>query len=409
MSNKRPIRVMFYDDGFYASTGYGRVAKELSTRLAADPKYEVFNLNIIDKRPLRIDQNVSILPIFGLRQNPQKSGYISSIVNTVSMLSPDVIIPICDAFFIERDGFNKINFGDTIKIMPYVPVDSNFLGKGSIPTFEKAHRILVQSEFGKQEIEKAGFKAHVFRHGVNQDVFKPDTERKRQVKQRLGITDEKVFLFIGRNTKRKRVERLIRSFALFLRDNPEAKVKLIMHGSNYDEVTNNIYERIASEEEYFDVDITPHIIFPYKDHQLGTGEVEEKIVDLYHAADWTVSMSSGEGTGLMSLESFAMGIPTIYPMNSNWEEILGEGEGNIRERGLTVKALEDVFVGLGCTQPLPSYEDGALQLELAYNMDESMYNAMSENAIEWVKEDANWDKITQELKLHIRKVRNNEQ
>lgn len=410
MSKQKPIRVMFYDDGYYTTTGYGRVAKELSTRLAQDPKYEVFNLNIIDKTPMRVDNKVTILPIYGLRQDPVKTGYISSIVNTVSMIQPDVFIPICDAFFIDRDGLNKINFSSNIKFMPYVPIDSNHLGKGSIPTFQKSDRILVQSEFGKEEIEKEGFVSHVFRHGVNKEVFHPDAERRRMVRQRFGITDEKVFLFVGRNTKRKRIERLIRGFALFLKQNPDAKIKLIMHGSNYDDYANNIYERIESEETLFDVDILPHIIFPYKDHQLGQGVSDDKIVDLYHAADWTVSMSSSEGTGLMSLESFALGIPTIYPKNSNWKEILGqETTKGFCERGLAVESLEDVFVGLGCTQPLSSYDDLAKKLKIAYDYPEDSYKMMSENAINWVKENADWDTIVQELKLHIRKVRNGEQ
>ena len=409
MSNQKPLRIMFYNDGFYSTTGYGRVAKELSTRLAKDKKYEVFNLNIIDKTPLRIDNNVTILPTFGGRQDPVKSGYISSIVNTISMIQPDVFIPICDAFFIDRDGLNKINFGNRLKLMPYVPVDSNFLGKGSLPTFQKANRILVQSEFGKQEIEKEGFKAHVFRHGVNQELFKPDTERRRVSRQRLGITDEKTFLFIGRNTKRKRIERLIRGFAIFIKNNPGVKVKLILHGSNFDEFANNIYERIDNEEKLFDIDILPHIIFPYKDHQLSQGVSEEKIIDLYHAADWTVSMSSGEGTGLMSLESFACGIPTIYPKNSNWKEILGdESSTGFCERGLAVESIEDTFVGIGCTQPLSSYNDLANKLLIAYNYPKESYELMRENALEWVKENANWDTIVQELKLHIRKVRNND-
>lgn len=405
--NTEPIRVMFYNDGFHSTSGYGRVTKELSTRLAKDPNYEVFSLNIVDRRPLTVVDNVTLCPTFGVRENPKKSGYLSSVVNTISFVKPHVFIPICDAFFLDRDGLNDINFGDFVKYMPYVPVDSNNLGKGSKATFDKADRILVQSEFGKQEIKKGGYESYVFRHGINQEKFKPDSKRRKTIRQRFGIMDdEKVFLFIGRNNKRKRIERLIRGFALFVKNNPDAKVKLILHGSKYDDFANNIYERIETEEELYNVDIYDKIFFPYKDHMLGHGVDEEKIIDLYHAADWTVSMASGGGTELLSYEGFAMGLPTIYPKNSMWEEMLGVtvSDNNLCERGFSVESTEDVFVGLGCTQPLPSYNSLAKTLETVYNLDDKTYNSLSNNCLKKIKEEANWDIIVDELKGHIKKV-----
>ena len=406
-----PIRVIFYNDGFEQTSGYGKVTRELATRLAKDSNYDVYSLDIVDKNPMRVIDNVTVLPIHGMREDAIRTWYISSMVNTFSLIKPHVIIPVCDAFLIERDGFNKINFGKGIKVMPYVPVDSNNIAKGSDTTFKKAHRILVQSEFGQKEILKNGFKSHVFRHGVDMKKFKPDSERRSKIRKQFNIADdEKVFLFIGRNTKRKRPEWLIRGFALFVKNNPDAKVKLIMHGSRYNDYADNIYEQIEREEILHDVDLTDKIFFPYKDHTLGKGESEDKIIDLYHAADWTVSMASGEGTGLMSLESFACGIPTIYPMNSNYEEILGPTSPgyNLHQRGYTVNALEDIFVGLGCTQPLPSYNDLSKVLSYAYNLDETTYEQLSQNCLAWVKENADWDEKVKELKNHIFKVMINE-
>ena len=293
--NKEPIRVMFYDDGFYSSTGYGRVARELTTRLAKDKNYEVTNINITDTTPLRVVDDVTLLPAFGIRMEAIKSGFLASIVNSISVTHPDVFIPICDAFYLERDGLSRIDF-KSIKFMPYIPIDSNNIADGSDSIIKKADRLLVQSEFGKNELAKANYKSHVFRHGVDRDKFFPDDKRRQTIRQKFGIMDDVVtFLFIGRNSPRKQMHRLLRGFAKFVKSNPDIKVKLMLHGSNYDDVMKNIHTQIDREEEMFDVDLYDKIVFPYKDHTLGTGEVEDKIIDLYHAADWTVSMAQGEG------------------------------------------------------------------------------------------------------------------
>jgi len=399
----RQIKVMFYVDGYKQTTGYSRVVRNLAKRLAKDDKYMVICQDLVDFSPSSIeDGKVLRLPSMGLRQKPEQTPFLAGVLNHINLLKPDVFIPVTDAFLMTADGLDKLDFG-SVKLMPYIPIDSKIVPDTSAGILQKADKILVQSEFGREELSKQEFDSIVFRHGVETDKFKENKERRQAVRKELCIDDDTtVFLFIGRNSQRKRLEWLIRAYADYRVNHPETKTLLVLHGSNYDSGSNNIRKRINFESARIGINLDEYIEIPYEDHNLGAGVTEDKLIDLYHACDWTISGSSGEGTGLLSLEGFANGKPTIYPKNSNWKETVGKNN----ERGLAVDNCATLFTGLMTEQQLFDNDEMVKTIYEAVTIPEDKYLEKVENAKQWVSINANWDKLTNELKVHIGDVLN---
>ena len=381
-------------------------------RLARDRRFCVGIQDASSKDPITAQNRVTIFPSFGFRADPQESGFVRSLAHHISIFAPEVFIPIGDAFILARDGLDKLGYGKTMQLMPYIPIDSNVVPSSSDLILNNAQKILVQSRFGKEELELAGYdNVHVLRHGVNFEEMYVDEETRMQSRLEFGIDDDViVFLFVGRNSRRKRMDRLIRAYADSVKGNSGHKTKLILHGSDYNEPIYDIYKRIAFEEKRLDVDLSDNILIPHKVHKLGFGVDFDEIKKLYAACDWTVSASSGEGTGLLSLESFCAGRPTIYPENSNYLEILGDSRSLddkphfIRERGLSVKSPFLDFTGMMTEQWICDINELSSVISEACNIyknDQLLYRDMVENARKWVLENSDWINLVEELKHHI--------
>ena len=131
--------------------------------------------------------------------------------------------------------------------------------------------------------------------GVDLSLFRPLDQR--QVRERLGLNGEKVFLYVGRLEPLKGLELLLHTAAL-LETCQEFRVLVVGGAANGEEEVNRL-RRLAK---------TLHV----EDVVQFIGRVDHEELPLYYnAADVCVVPSYYESFGLAALESMACGTPVV--------------------------------------------------------------------------------------------------
>jgi len=181
-------------------------------------------------------------------------------------------------------------------------------------TVSECQRIVVATEKEKQQLiayygalpDKIG----VVPCGVNMGLFKPVD--KITARQKLGFTDEKIVLFVGRIDPLKGIDKLIRSISLL--KNSE-KIRLVVVGG--DENSQPELEKLKNLADELNI----------RDHVDFRGLVkQEKLPYFYSAADICVVPSYYESFGLVPLESLACGTPVVATDVGDLRNIIKHGE-----------------------------------------------------------------------------------
>lgn len=180
--------------------------------------------------------------------------------------------------------------------------------------------IVAMSQFGMRALMKRGLSnVSCVPHGIEMDVFKPllmhdvDTLRREHM-----VDGHFVVIFVGRNTKRKRVDHLLTIFAKMLQATGNgAKIKFILK-------TEEKYSHISVTE--FAASLDAEFGTNLKDHYLLFDEklMAKQLNELYNMAHVGISATGGEGFGLTTLECVAAGVPVIIGRHSTSEEILND-------------------------------------------------------------------------------------
>lgn len=171
------------------------------------------------------------------------------------------------------------------------------------------------------------------------------TEESIPITKLPGITKGKyVFGFIGQNLGvRKRIERLLNAYYIFIKDSRQLKDRTILHLHTMPIAVNGInLIKIIQELGIYD-----NVIFSYGTYR-SSAWTDESMNILYNTFDVNTSASSSEGFGLGTLESMACGIPNIGPDCSSFTELIGKDE---TKRGLLANIGEWQMIQDGCLLP----------------------------------------------------------
>lgn len=179
-----------------------------------------------------------------------------------------------------------------------------------------AKKIIAVSEFTKSEITSLynsvpESKVKVIYNGYSNDLYKPlpDLNERQAILSKYGF-DYPYFLYVGRLEKKKNTVTLIEAFALFIEENPDSPMHLVLIGNagyGYDEVKYVI-------EEF---DLSGRVIMP--------GWLDEADLPyIFNAASAFVFPSKHEGFGIPVLQALACGVPAIISDLPVLREIVGE-------------------------------------------------------------------------------------
>jgi D-inositol-3-phosphate glycosyltransferase len=206
-------------------------------------------------------------------------------------------------------------------------------------TIQDCQRIVVATDREKQDLlyyyAASEEKIDVIPCGVNMELFKPVD--KMAARQKLGITDEKILLFVGRIDPLKGIDKLIQTMPL-LKNSGNVKL-LVVGGDENCRVELEKLKKLSRE-----LNIQGYVDF--------RGLVkQEQLPYFYSAADVCVVPSYYESFGLVPLEALACGTPVVATDVGDLKNIIKTGEtGYVVENNSPEKLAESISLVL--SQPL---------------------------------------------------------
>jgi len=160
-----------------------------------------------------------------------------------------------------------------------------------------------------------GDKIKVVFNGLSREIFPMSENELQNIKDKYGVPDKKVILFVGNIQERKGIGNLIEAFKLI---SEKVDSVLVIVGSGRSDAYIATIERLG---------VRSNVIF--------TGRVDDKdLIGFYHIADVFVLPSLLEGFGLVILEAMAAGKPIIASNSGGIPEIVESGvHGDLVEPG----------------------------------------------------------------------------
>jgi len=226
-------------------------------------------------------------------------------------------------------------------------------------------RIIALSEHNVRLILQIGASTKnivIVPNGVNIDEYMK-LQRSKKILAELG-SDGPVLLYIGRIDWNKRLEKVVESMPLILKEFPSAKFVIV--GPDYAKYTNQLLD-LARKLKV--------------EHSLViTGKVpRKKLLEFYSMANVFLLPSSYEGFGLSMLEAISGKIPVIASPSG--------GPGDILTHGVDALLLEE---------PTP---EEIFKSVYGVLTDQELRETLVKNAFEVVKKKYTWKSVVDELEL----------
>jgi len=178
-----------------------------------------------------------------------------------------------------------------------------------------------------------------------------------------------MLLYVGRIDWNKRLEKIIESMPVILKDFPSAKFVVV--GPDYSNHVNKLLDIAKRLEVRHSIVITGNVS-------------REKLAEFYSAADLFLFPSSYEGFGLSMLEAMSSRVPVIASPSG--------GPGDILEHGVNAWLLKE---------PTSNEISNAVCAVLT---DHRLRENLVENAFEMVKEKYTWKNVVDELEMIYEEV-----
>ena len=243
--SERKKRVLFQSDFTLSKTGFGRNAKAVLSYLYSSGEYEILHYcGGLNKNHSSLSQtpwkSVGCLP-----DNPREVEYLErdpkafrmasygalELDNIIKEFKPDVYFAVQDIwgvdYAVEKDWFRYTNS------VIWTTLDSLPLLQTSLDIAPSVKNYWIWSDFATKELHNLGHEHVETVHGALEDKFfrrLPDEDKVNLRRMNNLPNDYFIIGFVFRNQLRKSIPNLMEGFALFKKENPEAKdAKLLLH------------------------------------------------------------------------------------------------------------------------------------------------------------------------------------
>ena len=247
---------------------------------------------------------------------------------------------------------------------------------------------LVMSQFGAEELARAGVSSTYIPIGVDTDSWRPAAPDERQMlRQNLGAKDDTfVVLTVADNQERKNLSRSMEIFADFAKDNPHSQYWLVTrHHSPVGWKLEDLAQDLGIMDKTFIWDRG----MPFKN-----------LWGLFAAADCFLLTSKAEGLAMPVLEAMAMRLPVIGTDCTAIREHLSNNRGMLIEPDYKIV---DPF-GNGYRY-FASRQDGTKALRQLASLNKETVETMILDGAQRYALARNWAKSGQVLTEAIEKVR----
>jgi glycosyltransferase involved in cell wall biosynthesis len=304
------VKILWMSDPPTFFTGFGTVTKEILTRLMHTCRYQIACVGWgydgwpYDRQEIPFD----IYP----SNNPNLNR--DTLIRVLEEYQPDILITLGDIWMVDWivDLPNRSRF----KFMPYFPLDgaplyppwARFIRNADFPvTFSKFTQKIIQTVLPDVHID-------LIYHGVDTRAFHPIDEYQRPAE----LKNKFIVGCVARNQPRKNLPSLIKAFARFCEDKPEAV--LYLH-TNPDDIGWDILDLLKRYRVFNRTCIS-------KSASIQKALTKNKLNEIYNLFDVMVLPTAGEGFGLPILEAMAAGVPVIATDYTSCVELL-EGRGEL--------------------------------------------------------------------------------
>lgn len=401
-----PISVVFFSNGPHFPTGYGKVIREITSRLSKDPD---FNVSIIDE--LASHQGArewNGIPVYGL-QLPIKGGQkdrsetAKATSEALKEIRPDILVFLEDSFTLHNLGFDGMVKTPFKKVF-YIPLDGGWIPETGINAIRVMDGLVAMSKFTANNLKREGFDSEVIWHGVDTEKFRPvSNDEQARVKQQLGFKPDDVLIYnYGRNSNiRKNNQGLLWSMAKYLSEAPDNHY-FLMHTLKPDYPGNNLIDYIDRHLTLeFGEDVTSRIMFsPFRQENPAT---DDQMAAMIMASDLVVTASTGEGFGLIMAEAMACAKPIVSNEYTTPVELLDEEVDGIGKRGYLVPTETKFVAGLNTEHGYTDKEEFAKTIKHVFdNFDEAKERGL--NGRFFAEKYLNWDYLVDDWKEYLKNI-----
>ena len=337
------VRILWLSDSPLLATGFGRVTREVVSRLARVSGMEVACLGIgYDGWPSdRARFPVTLYPSGGGSHGQD------TFERVVQEFKPDVVITLAELWMI--DWLPSHPCRPRFKWIAYVPLDAAPFYRPWESLLRDMDEVVAMSGFGRRVLQTGvpSRRIHRIYHGVDPAIFRPLPER-AELKNHERFRGKFVIGCVARNQPRKNIPALVQAFAKLSKDIENLHLYLHMNPCDvgYDLVTLLRRHRLEGKADVSSPDLS-----------LSQALGDEQLNRLYNLFDLMALPTMGEGFGLPIIESLAAGVPVVATDCSACSEL-------VRERGALVRPATTLTMGTNLIeQAIIDVDDLAAQIE----------------------------------------------
>lgn len=180
--------------------------------------------------------------------------------------------------------------------------------------------LCVSSKWQMELLEKYQINAPKIINGVNCQRFSGNSKGSAEMKRKLGLHGQPIYLTVGGIEPRKNSITLLQAFIETLTQYPQAQLVIAGGATLFDYQTYR--EEFFNQVQTTEIQIGKSLILPgvLSEHELTA---------LYQAADAFVFPSIKEGWGLVVLEAMASGTPVITSNEPPFTEFLSDADASL--------------------------------------------------------------------------------
>lgn len=370
---EKKIKVLWYGDSPTVQTGFGRVARELLTRLKKTGKYEISVLGLNDRgEPSPYREEFDIYPCPDLEHDPYG---MRMLPHVLVKTNPDVLLTLNDIWlytgFPENGNVNW--FRNMIKeVKSNLPIVCYFTidGKPNAPEWDEFIEWVtvpvVMSDYGEQTVLETArnVEDHLMKayHGSSVEYFYPlPEEEKKEAREELlrgQPHDDDTFIIgvVSRNQPRKNLPSLLHAFKKYVSgywvcpncgyylsdvdtycEKCTTSAEEVKAASEKVEGNSNAYlylhlairdargyklDKIINDNKIPNVLVSPN-------HDIAHGVPVQQLNRIYNAFDVMCQPTFAEGYGLPPIEAASAGLAVIATHSTTMVEMFKDGRGEL--------------------------------------------------------------------------------
>lgn len=201
-----------------------------------------------------------------------------------------------EAEAIKSEGFGKLNLNEKFMLE-----FNAFLRSSEKKLMKRANALIAVSQYTKKELTEfyniSEEKIHVIYNGVDVQKFKPPNRNKAELRHELGLApDSKMILFVGRLYSRKGLPTLLQAAQVVVKD--FRNTQFVISGGGFKQNEEKL--RKLARQQGIEDSVSFVGYFP-----------DEKLPDLYAAADIFVLPALYENFPFAILEAQSTGLPVV--------------------------------------------------------------------------------------------------